>query len=156
MIDITDKKYELIDIGGDGKSSCLEDFHSDLLIFSGYKNEFSEEFRIEANISEIDFYSKEIEVIKTIDKETSEKISYMTNYTYNNHEWVRELLSNKVDDITRSFLSCEQYTGYNENCIIKFKPAKCLYKYCIIEEHIEYIYEIIASGAETTVWIGEY
>lgn len=167
MIDVTNKKYELIDIGGDGKSSCLEDFCSELLQHSENKkdDEFSEEVRIQSGISDEDFYSKEIYRITEIETKECEILSFMANYTYDNHEWVRDSFNHKRMTISKEdFLSIDFYgsysmTGkklykYKENDVIKFKPAQCLYKYGIIEKYIQFIYSVhLGDGF---VWFGEY
>lgn len=155
MIDITNKKYELIDILEDGETTMLsDDYYKYLLVHSVSNDEEAEEFRIDSEISKEDFYSTLIETIKDISLEDSKNTGYMANYIYNNHEKAREIIKGSWRE--EFFVNEHFVTNASENMIQKYKPAKCLYDNKIINSYIEYIYVIVAGGAEWTVFFGEY
>jgi len=155
MIDTTNKKYELIDILEDGETVMFsDDYYKYLLIHSLSSDEEAEEFRIDSEIPEEDFYSTLIETINDISLLDSKNIGYMANYIYKNHEIAREV----IKGTWREGLFIKEYfvANVSENMIQKYKPAKCLYDNKIINPYIKYIYVIVAGGAEWTVYFGEY
>jgi hypothetical protein len=156
MIDITNKKYELIDIGGDGRTLMFsDDYYMYLLTYSlGGECEEAEELRENNEMSKKDFYSEKIETIRDITEDNNKNIAYMANYIYNNHKEAKKLL----DKSGYSEYFTDEYFISNapDNYILKYKPAQCLYDNNIIKPYIKHIYEMAVGGAEWTVYFGEY
>jgi hypothetical protein len=158
MINTKNKKYELIDYGGDGRSLMLSDeYYQFLLGYSFDKSEEAEDFRLDNDIPEEDFYSTLIETISDISIDVQREISHMAKYICNNHKEARIAIDDYSGDIYDSFVTNEYFiVNASENMIQKYKPAKCLYDNKIIKQYIEHIYVIVIGGAECTVYFGEY
>jgi len=162
MIYVKNKKYELIEIRMDGEANLLDVFCGDLCVYScSEKEEFSEEFRIESNISEVDFYSEKLYKSKEILNE-KESLAFIANYSYNSDKRIKELFNEnkKLVVIKEFFLDGSLFSGHTsigkkkEDSVIKYKPAPCLYKYGIIEKYIEFIYSVFIG--ESFIFFGEY
>jgi hypothetical protein len=157
MIDIKNKKYELIDIGGDDRTLMFsDDYYMYLLGYSlsSENDDEAEELREVNNISKEDFYSIKLETIKDITEDDNKKIAYMANYIYKNHKEARKLLDD--NDYSEYFTDKHFVSNSPDNYILKYKPAKCLYDNKMINPYIKHIYEIATGGAEHTVYFGEY
>lgn len=153
------KKYELIDIGGDGKTFLLGDYKDVVAYSIGWEDDGSEEYRLGEKISKNDFYSQLITPILRINDNSNEKALEMKKYIieYDSKRLKKEHTYQGEDAIKQLKLDIEYNVGATS--LEKWKPAKCLYNYYgkqIINPDIKYIYVAIGGGSEYLCYIGEY